>query len=142
MPTWPMINGWPIKPFAADRRDAATGRRQLAPYLVNRFPIPDAFGCAVSIGAVGVDYTERLLAEQKLARLSRIHAFASGINSARCVRATSRSCLRRLPHCVDDGGFASAWSESSTRKCPRSGWSPMSTQSAVGWRRARRRNAG
>jgi diguanylate cyclase (GGDEF)-like protein/PAS domain S-box-containing protein len=79
-------------------------------YLVNKFPIPDAEGQPILIGGVAVDFTDRLRAEEKVARLSRIHVFLSGINSA-IVRIRDREELLReaCRIAVEHGGFKLAW---------------------------------
>jgi diguanylate cyclase (GGDEF)-like protein/PAS domain S-box-containing protein len=79
-------------------------------YLVNKFPIPDAEGQPVLLGGVAVDFTDRLRAEEKVARLSRIHAFLSGINSA-IVRIRDRQELLReaCRIAIEHGGFKLAW---------------------------------
>ncbi|MDB5808346.1 MAG: hypothetical protein JWN94_468 [Betaproteobacteria bacterium] len=79
-------------------------------YLVNKFPIPDAAGQPVLVGGVAVDFTERLRADEKIARLSRIHTVLSGINSA-IVRIHDRGELFReaCRIAVEHGGFKVAW---------------------------------
>ena len=79
-------------------------------YLVHKFPIPDGEGQPALIGGAAVDFTERLEAEQKLARLSRIHMVLSGINST-IVRVRDRSELlhEACRIAVEDGGFKLAW---------------------------------
>jgi diguanylate cyclase (GGDEF)-like protein/PAS domain S-box-containing protein len=79
-------------------------------YLVHKFPIPDPTGRTALIGGVAVDFTARLLAEEKLARLGRIHAFMSGINSA-IVRTQARGELLQeaCRIALEDGGFGVAW---------------------------------
>ena len=79
-------------------------------YFVHKFPIPGPAGGPAFIGCVAVDFTARLLAEQKLARLSRIHAFLSGINSA-IVRTQDKQELLQdaCRIAVEHGGFSLAW---------------------------------
>jgi diguanylate cyclase (GGDEF)-like protein/PAS domain S-box-containing protein len=79
-------------------------------YLVHKFPIPDADGRPAFVGGVAVDFTDRLAAEQKLARLSRIHMVLSGINST-IVRVRDRAELlhEACRIAVEDGGFRLAW---------------------------------
>jgi diguanylate cyclase (GGDEF)-like protein/PAS domain S-box-containing protein len=79
-------------------------------FLVHRFPILDAEGRLALIGGVAVDLTERLRAEAKLSRLSRIRAVLSSINAA-IVRMRDRDELYRevCRIAVHDGGFKLAW---------------------------------
>jgi diguanylate cyclase (GGDEF)-like protein/PAS domain S-box-containing protein len=79
-------------------------------YLMHKFPIPDSDGRPAMIGGAAVDFTARLEAEQKLARLSRIHRVLSGINST-IVRVRDRGELLReaCRIAVEHGGFRFAW---------------------------------
>jgi diguanylate cyclase (GGDEF)-like protein/PAS domain S-box-containing protein len=79
-------------------------------YLMHKFPIPDSEGRPAMIGGAAVDFTARLEAEQKLARLSRIHRVLSGINST-IVRVRDRGELLReaCRIAVEHGGFRFAW---------------------------------
>jgi diguanylate cyclase (GGDEF)-like protein/PAS domain S-box-containing protein len=79
-------------------------------YLVNKFPIPDPKGQPILIGGVAVDFTERLRADEKIARLSRIHKVLSGINST-IVRIRNRNELfaETCRIAVENGGFKLAW---------------------------------
>ena len=62
------------------------------------------------VQAIFHDITERRIQEQKISRLSRIHAVLSGINSA-IVRMRDRSELfqEACRIAVDQGGFSMAW---------------------------------
>ena len=79
-------------------------------WLSHHFPIPDAGGRTAFIGAVGFDITERKLQEDKIARLTRIYAILSGINSA-IVRIRDRNELlnETCRIAVEHGGFEIAW---------------------------------
>ena len=79
-------------------------------FLTHRFPIPDESGRLAMVGVVATDITERIRQEEKLARLSRIHALLSGIN-AMIVRArTRREVFREACRiAVRSGGFHAAW---------------------------------
>jgi diguanylate cyclase (GGDEF)-like protein/PAS domain S-box-containing protein len=94
---------------ALETFESVPGEHGVHTYLVNKFPIPQPGGDGL-IGGVAVDLTARLLAEEKLARLGRIHAFMSGINSA-IVRAQAKEELlnEACRIAVDHGGFRSAW---------------------------------
>jgi diguanylate cyclase (GGDEF)-like protein/PAS domain S-box-containing protein len=93
------------------RRAFRTGEGDAARWWQSHyFPIPDATGRPAFIGTVGFDITEQKLQEEKIARLTRIYAVLSGINSA-IVRIRDR---RELLHeacriAVEHGGFAMAW---------------------------------
>ena len=101
---WVVQNGRALETF-----ESVPGDRGVHTYLVNKFPIPQPGGDGL-IGGVAVDLTARLLAEEKLARLGRIHAFMSGINSA-IVRAQAPEELLReaCRIAVEHGGFRMAW---------------------------------
>jgi len=79
-------------------------------WLSHHFPIPAADGRSTMVGTIAIDVTERKLQEEKIARLSRIHAVLSGINSA-IVRLRDTTQLLheacRIAH--EDGGFGVAW---------------------------------
>jgi diguanylate cyclase (GGDEF)-like protein/PAS domain S-box-containing protein len=79
-------------------------------YLVHKFPIRDRSGQPVLVGGISIDYTDRLRAEEKVARLSRIQAVLSGINSL-IVRVRDRQELFNgaCRIAVEAGGFALAW---------------------------------
>jgi len=79
-------------------------------YLVQKFPIQDREGGAILLGSIAVDFTERLSAEEKIARLSRIHAVLSGINSA-IVRIRDKDELlwEACRIAVEHGRFRLAW---------------------------------
>jgi diguanylate cyclase (GGDEF)-like protein/PAS domain S-box-containing protein len=79
-------------------------------YLVHKFPIPDETGQPAFIGGIAIDITDRILAERKVARLSRIHALLSGINSA-IVRVRSQQELLEdvCRIAVEEGGFKLVW---------------------------------
>jgi diguanylate cyclase (GGDEF)-like protein/PAS domain S-box-containing protein len=79
-------------------------------FLVHSFPILDAEGRVALVGGVAVDLTERLRAEQKVARLSRIQRVLSDINST-IVRVRDREKLFReaCRIAVEGGGFKLAW---------------------------------
>lgn len=75
-------------------------------WLVHRFPIPGPDADVMLLGGIAIDITERLRAEEKVARLSRIYAVLSGINST-IVRAHERQELFReaCRIAVEHGGF-------------------------------------
>lgn len=79
-------------------------------WLIHKFRIAGADGEAPQIGGVGIDLTERLQAERRAARLSRIHQVLSGINSA-IVRIRNRQELfeEACRITVHAGGFVLAW---------------------------------
>lgn len=79
-------------------------------FLIHRFPIPDESGRVAMVGVIAADITERIRQEEKLERLSRIHALLSGIN-AMVVRArTRREVFREACRiAVRSGGFHAAW---------------------------------
>ena len=74
------------------------------------YVVRDANGKAVRMIGAMMDITERKKQEQKIARLSRIHAVLSGINST-IVRVRSRDELFReaCRIAVEDGRFKLAW---------------------------------
>jgi diguanylate cyclase (GGDEF)-like protein/PAS domain S-box-containing protein len=78
--------------------------------LVHKFHIPNADGRPALIGGVAIDFTERVRAEEKVERLSRIQAFLSRINSA-IVRIRNREELldEACRIAVELGGFNLAW---------------------------------
>lgn len=62
------------------------------------------------VGTIAVDVTERTLQEEKFARLSRIHAVLSGINSAIVrLRDTAQLLIEACRIAKEDGGFGIAW---------------------------------
>jgi diguanylate cyclase (GGDEF)-like protein/PAS domain S-box-containing protein len=79
-------------------------------YLVHKFPIPGPDARPAFIGAVAVDFTARLHAEQKLARLGRVHAFMSGLNSATVRTSSGEELLHDVCRiAVEQGGFRAVW---------------------------------
>ena len=79
-------------------------------FLTHRFPMLDKEGRPVLLGGIATDITERVRQEEKIRRLSRIHAVLSGINST-IVRVRERKELFReaCRIAVDSGGFHMAW---------------------------------
>jgi diguanylate cyclase (GGDEF)-like protein/PAS domain S-box-containing protein len=79
-------------------------------YLMQKFPILGDNGKPEAIAGIGMDLTEWLQAEQKIARLSRIRAVMSGINSA-IVRTHNRQELfdAACRIAVEKGQFRMAW---------------------------------
>jgi diguanylate cyclase (GGDEF)-like protein/PAS domain S-box-containing protein len=79
-------------------------------WLSNHFPIPDDQGGTALVGTIAVDITEQKTQEEKIARLSRIHAVLSGINSA-IVRIRDRQELfdEACRIAVEQGNFGLAW---------------------------------
>jgi diguanylate cyclase (GGDEF)-like protein/PAS domain S-box-containing protein len=79
-------------------------------WLSNHFPIPDEQGRTALVGTIAVDITEQKTQEEKIARLSRIHAVLSGINSA-IVRIRDRQELfdEACRIAVEHGNFGLAW---------------------------------
>ena len=79
-------------------------------WLSHHFPIPDTDGRTVWVGNIAIDITEQKVQEEKIARLSRIQAVLSGINSA-IVRIRSRQELfiEACRIAVDHGNFGLAW---------------------------------
>jgi diguanylate cyclase (GGDEF)-like protein len=79
-------------------------------WLSHHFPIPDTQGTIAWVGTVAIDITEQKAQEEKIARLSRIQAVLSGINSA-IVRIRSRQKLfdEACRIAVDHGNFGLAW---------------------------------
>ncbi len=73
-------------------------------------PLRDATGRIVGASKIARDVTERKVAQQKILRLSRIHAVLSGLN-ALIVRTRDRQVLFdgicRIA--VEQGGFGAAW---------------------------------
>jgi diguanylate cyclase (GGDEF)-like protein/PAS domain S-box-containing protein len=74
------------------------------------FPVRDAQGRTYRTTGIAEDITERKLAEQKIARLSRIQSVLGGINSA-IVRIRDRQLLLQeaCRIAVENGGFRMAW---------------------------------
>lgn len=87
--------------------DSSTGVRW---WLSHHFPIPDASSNTSWVGTIAVDITEQKLQEEKIARLSRIQAVLSGINSA-IVRIRNREELfdEACRIAVEHGKFGFAW---------------------------------
>jgi diguanylate cyclase (GGDEF)-like protein/PAS domain S-box-containing protein len=79
-------------------------------FLVHSFPILDAEGRVSLVGGVAVDLTERLRAEEKVVRLSRMQGVLSDINST-IVRVRDRDKLfhEACRIAVEGGGFKLAW---------------------------------
>ncbi|HEV7801396.1 MAG TPA: GGDEF domain-containing protein, partial [Burkholderiales bacterium] len=62
------------------------------------------------VGTIAMDVTEQKVQEQKIARLSRIHAVLSGINSAIVRLRDADTLLKEACRiAVEDGGFGIAW---------------------------------
>src|SRR5207237_250710 len=78
-------------------------------FLTQRFPILDDAGKPMLLAGIATDITERVLQEEKIRRLSRIHAVLSGINAA-IVRVHTREELFReaCRIAVESGGFCAA----------------------------------
>jgi diguanylate cyclase (GGDEF)-like protein/PAS domain S-box-containing protein len=95
----------PVQVFEAFRQ-----RDGIHNFLVHKFPILDSDGGGILLGGIGIDFTERLRIEEKVARLSRIQKVLSGINSA-IARIKDRQELFReaCRIVVDHGGFNFAW---------------------------------
>ena len=83
---------------------------EYAHVLDRGYAVRDANGKAYRMIGAMMDITERKKQEEKIARLSRIHAVLSGINSA-IVRVRSRDELFReaCRIAVEDGRFKLAW---------------------------------
>jgi diguanylate cyclase (GGDEF)-like protein/PAS domain S-box-containing protein len=79
-------------------------------WLSHYFPIPDAHGKTAMVGTIAMDITAQKLQEEKIARLNRIHAVLSGINSL-IVRVRDRQELfnEACRIAVEHGGFGIAW---------------------------------
>jgi diguanylate cyclase (GGDEF)-like protein/PAS domain S-box-containing protein len=97
--------GW--RDLVLHLRHAAGGVRWLDN---NALPLPDAQGMVVGYRGVARDITQRRLQQERIARLSRIQAVLSGINST-IVRVRDRSELFReaCRIAVQQGGFKMAW---------------------------------
>jgi diguanylate cyclase (GGDEF)-like protein/PAS domain S-box-containing protein len=79
-------------------------------WLSHHFPITTSATSAVMVGTIAIDVTEQKVQEQKIARLSRIHAVLSGINSAIVrIRDTETLLDEACRIAVEDGGFDIAW---------------------------------
>lgn len=78
--------------------------------LSHHFPVPGHDGEPLTVGSIALDITEQKLQEEKLARLSRLHAVLSGINSA-VVRIRDEPALLQevCRVAVEDGRFGLAW---------------------------------
>jgi diguanylate cyclase (GGDEF)-like protein/PAS domain S-box-containing protein len=76
----------------------------------NALPLQDAHGTVVGYRGVARDITQRRLQQERIARLSRIQAVLSGINST-IVRVRDRRELYResCRIAVQQGGFRMAW---------------------------------
>jgi diguanylate cyclase (GGDEF)-like protein/PAS domain S-box-containing protein len=74
------------------------------------FPIPDPRGNAALVGTVAIDITEQKVQADKIARLNRIHAVLSGINTL-IVRVRDRQQLfnEACRIAVEHGNFGMAW---------------------------------
>lgn len=78
-------------------------------WLAHHFPIPGAAGEASLVGSIAIDVTEQKLQEQKLARLSRIHALLSGTNAAIVRHSEGRKLLSEACRiAVEHARFAGA----------------------------------
>jgi diguanylate cyclase (GGDEF)-like protein/PAS domain S-box-containing protein len=79
-------------------------------WLSHHFPITAGATGPMMVGTIAIDVTEQKLQEQKIARLSRIHAVLSGINSAIVrIRDIERLLDETCRIAVEDGGFGIAW---------------------------------
>jgi diguanylate cyclase (GGDEF)-like protein/PAS domain S-box-containing protein len=85
-------------------------------FLTHKFPILGAGRQPVAIGGIGLDVTERIQQQEKIARLNRMHEVLSGINSA-SIRIRNRPELLRAACriAVEQGGFCLAWAATSTQ---------------------------
>ncbi|MBL6750040.1 MAG: EAL domain-containing protein [Nevskia sp.] len=79
-------------------------------FLTHKFPIWGDGHVPVAVGGISLDVTERLQQQEKIARLSRMHAVLSGINSA-IIRIRDRTELfgAACRIAVQQGGFKAAW---------------------------------
>ena len=101
-------------------------------WLSHHFPIPDESGRTALVGTIALDVTEQKSQEEKIARLSRIHAMLSGINSA-IVRIRDRHELfqEACRIAVEDGKFGLAWIgryDSKTRDITPEAWAGIGTE--------------
>jgi diguanylate cyclase (GGDEF)-like protein/PAS domain S-box-containing protein len=79
-------------------------------WLSHHFPIPSRDAGVRMVGTIAVDVTERTLQEEKIARLSRIHAVLSGINSAIVrLREVSELYAEACRIAREEGRFGLAW---------------------------------
>jgi diguanylate cyclase (GGDEF)-like protein/PAS domain S-box-containing protein len=79
-------------------------------WLSHHFPIPSLNDGRRMVGTIAIDVTERTLQEERIARLSRIHAVLSGINSAIVrLRDTSQLLMEACRIAREHGGFGVAW---------------------------------
>ncbi|HEY2930090.1 EAL domain-containing protein [Piscinibacter sp.] len=79
-------------------------------FLSRRFALPGGAGEPPTVAAVSVDVTERVRQEERIARLQRMRAVLSGINTT-IVRVRDRDELFReaCRVAIDAGGFHMAW---------------------------------
>jgi diguanylate cyclase (GGDEF)-like protein/PAS domain S-box-containing protein len=97
--------GW--RDLVLHLRHASSGIRWLDN---NALPLLDAYGTVIGYRGVARDITQRRLQQERIARLSRIQAVLSGINST-IVRVRDRRELFResCRIAVQQGGFRMAW---------------------------------
>ncbi|MGQ0751271.1 MAG: EAL domain-containing protein [Betaproteobacteria bacterium] len=101
-------------------------------WLSHHFPIPAEDGKTALVGTIALDVTEQKAQEEKFARLSRIHAVLSGINSA-IVRIRDRQRLfeEACRIAVEHGNFGLAWIgryDSQTLDVTPEAWSGIGTE--------------
>lgn len=79
-------------------------------WLSHHFPILAGDGKTAMVGTVAIDITEQKIQEERIARLNRIYAVLSGINSA-IVRIRDRQSLfdEACRIAVEHGNFGLAW---------------------------------
>jgi diguanylate cyclase (GGDEF)-like protein/PAS domain S-box-containing protein len=76
----------------------------------NALPLLDAHGTVIGYRGVARDITQRRLQQERIARLSRIQALLSGINSTIVRVRDRRELLREVCRiAVQQGGFKMAW---------------------------------
>jgi diguanylate cyclase (GGDEF)-like protein/PAS domain S-box-containing protein len=79
-------------------------------FLTHKFPIWGSDDTPVAVGGIALDVTERLQQQEKIARLSRVHAMLSGINAAIIRIRDRRELFRAVCRiAVRQGGFGMAW---------------------------------
>jgi diguanylate cyclase (GGDEF)-like protein/PAS domain S-box-containing protein len=79
-------------------------------WLSHHFPIPSRDATTPLVGTIAVDVTDRTRQEEKIARLSRIHAVLGGINSAIVrLRDTRELLAEACGIAKEHGGFGIAW---------------------------------